>query len=358
MEQILWFLWTVAVGTAGGLLFKKLKVPAGGMVGAMAATIVFNVALERGVFPSELRTVIQIFTGAMIGSKMSRRDLTAMRYLAKPMIIVLISVFTMNLLCSWCMFELSELDLATCLFATAPGGMSDMPLIGAELGGNPGYIAILQLIRVLPIFILMPPIFKKIVAWDKTRPPKMHKANSILPAAPKKQPLAKKTQLLRFLLTIAASAAGGLLFKALGIPAGAMIGAMLVSIVYSIGTDKAFYPGKMRIVTQIASGIYIGLRMDRAGLLNLTQLVVPALLVALAVCAFTALCALVLNKWTHLPLATCLMVSTPGGVQEMAILADELGADVPTIAVMQSIRLMTVVAVAPTMLASLLAALT
>jgi uncharacterized membrane protein AbrB (regulator of aidB expression) len=41
----------------------------------------------------------------------------------------------------------------------------------------------------------------------------------------------------------------------------------------------------------------------------------------------------------------------------MALLADDLGADVPTIAVMQSVRLMTVVAVAPTALAALLSAM-
>jgi membrane AbrB-like protein len=360
LEQVLYFLVTVAVGTAGGLLAKKAKMPAGGMVGAMIATIIFNVWLEKGVFPAQLRTVIQIFTGAMIGSKMRRQDVAAIRHLALPMVIVLISVFSMNLLCAWGMYRASTLDLATCLFATAPGGMSDMPLIGAELGGNPGYIAILQLVRILPIFVLMPPIFKKLVAWDaKKHPAPVCEAQAFSRAgtSPAKPVLDEKTKTLRFLLTVAASAAGGLLFKALGVPAGAMIGSMLFSILFSVSTDRAYYPGGMRIITQIASGIYIGLRMDRAGLMNLTQLAVPALLVALAVCAFTALCALVLYKCTKLPLATCLMVSTPGGVQEMALLADDLGADVPTIAVMQSVRLMTVVAVAPTALAALLSAM-
>ena len=50
MEEILWFALTVFVGCAGGFLGKKLRIPAGALVGAIAAVGALNLLTERAVF--------------------------------------------------------------------------------------------------------------------------------------------------------------------------------------------------------------------------------------------------------------------------------------------------------------------
>ena len=87
-----------------------------------------------------------------------------------------------------------------------------------------------------------------------------------------------------------------------------------------------------------------------ASVLGLAGLAVPALLVMAGVLLFSLLTGYVMHQLTKLDLATCLLASTPGGLTEMSLLSEDLGADTPKIAVMQTARLLYVVAFFPTMI--------
>ena len=60
----------------------------------------------------------------------------------------------------------------------------------------------------------------------------------------------------------------------------------------------------------------------------------------IGVLLFALITSFIMHKLTKLDFSVCLMASTPGGLQEMSLLSDELGADTPKIAVMQTSRLM------------------
>ena len=179
LYMIQYFLLTLAVAAAGGLIGYKLKLPVGGMVGSMIAVIIFNVATEKAVFYSELRIVLQIFSGAMIGSQIGREDLLEMKKIIYPTALLLVSMVLLNLTFGTLMYVLSDLDLATALFASSPGGVSDMAIISADLGANPAYVAIIQLCRLLTIFIFMPPIFRKIINSRNNKKNRNNKEESI-----------------------------------------------------------------------------------------------------------------------------------------------------------------------------------
>ena len=51
MNTLLPLLLTLAVGTVGGLLLFKLKVPGGMIVGAMVAVAVLNILTEKAYCP-------------------------------------------------------------------------------------------------------------------------------------------------------------------------------------------------------------------------------------------------------------------------------------------------------------------
>ncbi len=47
------FLMTLLVGTAGGLVGMKTKIPAGALFGAMVATAIYNILSNKGYIPPE-----------------------------------------------------------------------------------------------------------------------------------------------------------------------------------------------------------------------------------------------------------------------------------------------------------------
>ena len=177
--MILFFALTLLVAAAGGIIGYKLKLPVGGMVGSMVAVILLNLVTEKAVFYPELRFPLQILGGAMIGSQIGREDLLAMKKIIFPTILLLLSMVVLNITFGTLMYVFSDLDLATALFASAPGGVSDMAIISTDLGANPAYVAIIQLCRLLTIFIFMPPIFRKIKNTKDGRQGRDKKAVSV-----------------------------------------------------------------------------------------------------------------------------------------------------------------------------------
>ena len=111
-----------------------------------------------------MRTVVQVFSGAMIGSKVSKKDVVELKYIIVPTIILLLFMTLMNVSLGLIIYKVGRLDIATALFASSPGGLSDMALLSEELGANSTYVTLLQLIRVITIFSFMPAIVKRVIS--------------------------------------------------------------------------------------------------------------------------------------------------------------------------------------------------
>ena len=74
-----------------------------------------------------------------------------------PLVILLaLGWILLNLLLGWIFHRTGKLMLETALFATAPGGMSDMGMIAAEMGGNSAQVSVMQLCRVVCAVVLCP----------------------------------------------------------------------------------------------------------------------------------------------------------------------------------------------------------
>ena len=60
------------VGGVGGLTVKRLRLPAGALVGAMLASLLFNSVMGRTVdYPMNLRVVMQVLSGHVIGRRLT-----------------------------------------------------------------------------------------------------------------------------------------------------------------------------------------------------------------------------------------------------------------------------------------------
>ena len=63
------------MGIPCGLLAKKLKVPAGFMIGAFFGVSVLSIATGEAWLPTETRTLVQMVAGAFVGAPLSAATL-------------------------------------------------------------------------------------------------------------------------------------------------------------------------------------------------------------------------------------------------------------------------------------------
>ena len=348
------FFLTLACAFVGGTIGYKLRLPAGTLIGALLGVTVLNLLYGDSHFYIEIRVVLQLISGAMIGSRISRKDIQELKKLILPTVLLLLGMVVLNLTFGGLIYRFSNLDVATALFATAPGGVSDMALISEELGANTAYVGVLQLFRILTVFLFMPPLFRRIlkkqaekegIEMPVTTAKKKEKNDS--KKGTEKAPFPWK----KFAILLVVAAIGGMICKMLGLAAGALTGSMIFSAAVSIWQGPLKFPQKVKFFLQVCSGAFIGIRVDRACVSTLPELVVPLLIMFVGIFVFVFSIAFLMRKLGKLDLAVCLMASTPGGVQEMALLSEDLGADTPKIAIMQTCRLMCVVMFFPTMLA-------
>lgn len=128
---------------------------------------------------------------------------------------------------------------------------------------------------------------------------------------------------MKLIITLLIGFSGGLTALKFKVPAGAMIGAMLSVALYNIITGDAFLPQNVRVITQIAAGAFIGAGIKRKDVLDLKTMVKPAVLV------------------------TCLFACAPGGIVDMSLISHDLGADASKVAILQLVRLMSVMILFP-----------
>ena len=73
------FLVTILVAAIGGFIGRKLKLPAGTIIGAMIAVLLMNIFFDHANVPNPVRPYIRIMAGIYIGTRMSMQDVLNLR---------------------------------------------------------------------------------------------------------------------------------------------------------------------------------------------------------------------------------------------------------------------------------------
>ena len=340
MDNLLLLLLTLALGAVGGLLLFKLKVPGGMIVGAMVAVAVLNVLTEKAYLPPLARTITQILAGGYVACTVSQDDIRRFPKLFKPYLLVILSYLFLNLLCGFIIWKITpHITLFTALMCCVPGGMTDLPIIAADMGADVTKVAALQFVRMAVGLSLFPAVISLFI-----------KRQTGSAAAPVKKE--RKTGTWQQLcITLAIAAVFGFIGKKTGIPAGTMLFSVLSVLIYKMLGGTAYVSIKLRRVAQILTGVYIGTCFTRVNVTELLDMW-PAALLLLA--GFTINCIVmgfVTSRLTNLNRAEAMLVSTPAGASDMALVSADMGVTNPEVAVLHVLRLITVVTIFPHIIA-------
>jgi membrane AbrB-like protein len=345
---------TIIVGVIGGTMALKLKVPAGAVVGSMILIAAFNIATGRVFMPQDVKVVTQIAAGAFIGAGISHRDVLDLRFIIKPAVLMVISMIVLNLLMGYIMYKATGVDLITCLFASAPAGIMDMSLISGDLGADTSKVAVLHMVRLLIVFIVLPPMMKFVhskIYGGKTS--ETARGETVCTDSAKALKKEKKTEsftkekAINLALTLGLALIIGFIGYKLKVPAGAMTFSMIAVGALNIFTGRGYMPLNLRRATQFFAGILIGGRMTYADVIALKSVIVPAIIMLVGIIVLNFCIGYIISRAGGIEIVTALLASAPGGVSDMALIAKELGGDAPKVAIMQLARYICIIAFFP-----------
>lgn len=341
--MIMQIVLTLACALVVGMILSRLNVPGGMMIGGVIGACLFGIITQEASVPSQAKTLSQIIAGAFIGAGITREEIRQMRTVIKPALILMPCLLLVNIVTGFVVWALSPMDLLTSLMACIPGGISDIPMIAADMGAVTSQVLLMQFVRLI-LGIGVFPMLVRILTGAQKQEDRAEEAKAV----PEKK--AEKTHWPSVLMTFAVAAICGMLGKISPVPAGTMAFATFGSIVFSCLYGRAQMPRIFRKGAQLLSGAYVGASIGLTQLIELGSLWPAALIVVGAyTIAFFGIGTLLTSAGCF-DRAEGMLAATPAGASDMALISADLGVKNTKLIVLQVVRLITVVLVFPSIL--------
>ena len=206
---------TLAIGTAGGMLFLWANLPGGLITGAMGATGIAAIAGRQLAVPPIVTQSVLVVLGISLGSVVSRQLIAHVS--AYPLSIGLLAAatFCSTFASSYYLQRVHGWERTSAFLAGAPGALSQITILAVERGADLPAIAVVQTIRVIILTAALPMVLAITGVAPANAP------GIILPVAPP----------MHLVALVAASVALSLILRILKFPASWMFGAMIASSV-------------------------------------------------------------------------------------------------------------------------------
>jgi membrane AbrB-like protein len=162
--------------------------------------------------------------------------------------------------------------------------------------------------------------------------------------------LPTRARIFNFLETLTIGAAGGTLFLWANLPGGLISGAMISVGIAAIAGRPLAVPPIITQVVLVLLGISLGSLMSRQLLQHVSAYPVTIALLAVATFCSTFGSSLYLQRFHGWDRTSAFLAGSPGALSQIVLLAVEKGADVPAIAVVQTMRVIILTAALPLLL--------
>jgi membrane AbrB-like protein len=252
--------------------------------------------------------------------------------------LVSLATLAVSLLGGLALARVTGLDAPTAALGLIAGGASGIVTMARELEADDRLVAFMQYARVLVVVVLTPLLIPLVFPG--------HHASGAPPAVGGGGTLGSA---LDWPLTLAIAAAGALLARALRVPAGTLLGPMVVAGAVTLSglNGSLTVPPLLRDAAFATIGLQVGLRFTLETVRDVGRLLVPVLacLALLLVACFGLAAALAAT--TPVSLLDAYLATTPGGVYAVLAVAFGAGANTTFIVAVQGLRLLVMVLLAP-----------
>ncbi|MBQ9593858.1 MAG: AbrB family transcriptional regulator [Lachnospiraceae bacterium] len=152
---------------------------------------------------------------------------------------------------------------------------------------------------------------------------------------------------LSMLLTLVCAFAAGFVLYKLHVPGGLMLGGIIGAAAFNVLAGQAYMPFAARFFAQSVAGGFLGASIDRQKLRRLKDLIVPLLIIVGTMLLADLVIGWLIVRVSPLDAMTALASGIAGGINDVPLIAEELGADAGKVAVLQFVRLLTGIGLVP-----------
>jgi uncharacterized protein len=325
----------VALGAVASAGFALLGLPSPVLFGALLGGLVHALAAEHPVdMPPWLFRLGQSLVGATIGALVDLPTLARVGDDWPSVLLVTIGTLVISLLAGRLLALRRDVTVTTGVFATVAGGASGIVALSRELGADDRVVTVVQYLRVLMVLLAMPVVTALL----------FHPATGVGTLG---RPATRWGADLAFVAL--AVGAGMLLTSVVRAPAMALLGPMLIAVVFSTSglLGAVSVPAVVEALGFALIGVRVGLRFTRASLVAIAKLLPLALTLMLLLIAGCAGLGLLLSAVTGVDRLTAYLATTPGGLFAVLATAADSGSDVTYVLAIQVIRLFAMLLVAP-----------
>lgn len=331
---------TLALSTAVGWLLNRKHVPAGMMIGAVLAAASLS-AFGFGSMPGPAKDIAQVIAGTFIGCSAQRDDFRKLRTFWKPVIMITCSLLLVNLVIGFLLFFAGYSDLLSCLVCAVPGGISDVTLIAVDFGADASKVLAVHFCRLIVGLMVFP------VVVDRFTAPVPATTAAGEEGGAQSAPVAPRKNTFRLVVALAAATLSSWAGHRLHIPAATIVCSLTSTFLLNFSGFSIQFPSWLRRVAQILSGAYVGCLLDPSHFSDLSA-IFWAIVITLVVLLTNAS---VFGKWMQMrygiPMREGMLMLTPAGASDMALIADDLGFQSPRLVLVQIYRLLIATAIFP-----------
>lgn len=315
-ERMPGMLKALAIGVPAGFLFEWLDTPIPWMIGPMIAVAAVNLLGYRLYAPPFGRQTGQVILGSAIGLYFTPTVVAALGANFVPIILATFSAFLIGGMGAVVMSRVSGVDQKSAFFASIPGGSMAMAVLASKYGASMPPVAVSHSLRVSLVIVVVP--------FALTYGGIPLEAAAYTPQLP--------FNLGIFIPWLVVGAVLGGLAEKINFHNGYLMVPIFLSAGLTIsGVELSEVPSWTTDFAQLMFGLVLGERYERAFFVR-NKLFIPFALVN-AVFIMTASAAVGIGLfWAFdLPISTMIISTAPGGMAEMAIVAQALEIGVPMV---------------------------
>lgn len=328
-------LLALTIGGLGGWLATLIAIPLPWMIGSMVAVTTGAMLKLPLALPNQMRSVMVVVLGVMLGSGFTPAIVPQLGDWALSLSSLVLYVIVSGGIGIWFFRRFCKYDGITSYFSAMPGGLSEMTVVGGEMGGDSRIISLTHAWRILAVIMTLPFMFQLWLAYDPATRPSVG-----LPLA--------EVPLEDMALLTACAIAGFFGAKALRIPAAAIVGPMILSaVVHLAGWTTANPPSELIAIAQVVVGAAIGCRFAGIRLAVIGKCIVAATGGTIILASISLLFAWALHNLTGLSFAALFLAFAPGGLAEMSLIALSVSLDSAFVATHHIVRIFIIVVCAP-----------
>lgn len=328
------YLTVLAIALVSGYAFSLAGIPIpwllGPMIGVCAAARTFR-ALPLA-WPGWVRNVGLIAVGYAIGLTFGAGTLRTIAHQLPAMGLMTLLLLLLCAAIAWVLSRVGGVPFPTALTGSVPGGLTQMITLAEETKGiDMTVVAFLQVSRLMMIVVSVPLlIFSPLFAADR------HPTAAVAETLPGVDWGAVLPQLLPYAVVCTGCA---LLGKKLRLPTTFLLGPMLsAAALHLSGLPGPALPSPLLAAAQLVIGCYVGLLLQPDNLPNKKKLITLAVLAGCALIVGACGLSRLLSGMHAVSGATALLSLSPGGMDQMGIIAHEIGADVSIVTCYQLFR--------------------